>query len=372
MSQRRVRINEVSVPQFEQYLIKQSWHQADQLGDVAAVWRNTASDDAEVVLPARQSLKDFSRRMWDALEAVADFERRDPADVALSIINLSSSLITVRVVGADTEAGTIPMQDGVLLFSKARELLASAVLSMYSKRKVHIGKPSKDAASYMDSFLFGQTEFGSYVINVIAPKQEVRDPSKKAEPVVDVALSLASGLDALSSAAAAYEKSKDPQVFDKAVMKGASANMCDALLGFSGVHQRRNFEVHIAGATGPMFSGETKVFSFDADDVPALKMASDYFKEDYVLPQRVLMGSVKKVIRDPLSDVGKVVIQAAVDGAERSVEIELNAKDFHEATTAIDTKQIVECIGDVRIKGRKATLLNHRGFQLFRPGDLFD
>ena len=70
--------------------------------------------------------------------------------------------------------------------------------------------------------------------------------------------------------------------------------MCDALVGFSGIERSRDFEIRVSGAAGPMFEGETMVFSFDADTVAAVQKASDYYKGDYTLEERNIWGFVKK------------------------------------------------------------------------------
>ena len=114
----------------------------------------------------------------------------------------------MRVIGADTALGTIPINDGVLLFTKAKDLLCAAALSMYSRRKQFSGQLPKDAKTYLDSLLLcraslGQTEIGSYVVNVIAPLSQPRLASEPSagpgRPVAEaVTLNLVNGLEALS------------------------------------------------------------------------------------------------------------------------------------------------------------------------------
>lgn len=366
-------ISDVSIGQIESYLQKQQWNCESRLRSIVSIWHHKDNYNSEVLLPISIELKDYSDRMRDAIEAIASHEQRSVIDIVSDIFNLFSNIITVRVIGSDTKDGTIPISDGVLLISNAKDMLISAAMSMFSKRKQFSGKPPKDAAAYIDSLLLGQTEIGSYVVNVLVPQQtaSVQNSVEGAEPVEGVALSLAHGLDALNKAKERYAETGDVTAFDTAVRVGASANLCDALMGFSGEEQKRDFEIRISGAAGPWFDGETKVFSFEPDDVEILKIASKYYKDDYVLTGQRIIGFVRKLHRDKGSDVGKVSVEASVNESTRSVQIELDAKEYHDAVTAHDKQLWIECLGEVHIKGRSTKLLNHSGFKILEVGELF-
>lgn len=360
---------DVSIVQVEAYLGSNAWFMDGGVSSVGTLWHRQDNESAEIVLPKHPGVRDFHRRFNEALTALSAFEGRSVAAVVADVVRMSSNLITVRVIGADTADGTIPINDGVLLFSKAKDLLYAAALSMYSKRKQFSGQPPKDAKVYVDSLLLGQTEIGSYVVNVIAPLPPPRPAQATgAGPEVPVAeavtLNLVHGLEAISKATAEFADNRSLKVFDAAVESGVSANMCDALVGFSGTERKRDFEIRVSGAAGPMFEGETKVFNFDADAVAAVQKASDYYKGDYTLDDRNIWGFVKKLDRPKGEDVGTITVEAAVDGVERSIKIMLNPDEYHQAVLAHDTKVIVACSGNIHIKNRRATLLNPTGFRI--------
>jgi hypothetical protein len=366
---------DVSIVQVEAYLVSKAWFMDGGVSSVGTLWHRQDNESAEVVLPKHPGIRDFHKRFNEALTALSEFEGRSVAEVVADVVRMSSNLITVRVIGADTADGTIPINDGVLLFSKAKDLLYAAALSMYSKRKQFSGQPPKDAKAYVDSLLLGQTEIGSYVVNVIAPLPPPRPAQASgAGPEVPVAeavtLNLVHGLEAISKATTEFADSRSLKVFDAAVESGVSANMCDALVGFSGTQRNRDFEIRVSGAAGPMFEGETKVFNFDADAVAAVQKASDYYKGDYTLEDRNIWGFVKKLDRPKGEEVGTITVEAAVDGVERSIKIMLNPDEYHQAVLAHDTKVIVACSGNIHIKNRRATLLNPTGFRIIALDEL--
>lgn len=368
------RVQEITGDQLQAYMQSKGWHQDGKIRSVATIWHRPESEEAEVVLPFSH-VKDYRQRLRDAVAAVAIFENRSILDVIGDVAQQFANIISVRVIHADTRDGTIPINDGVLLIAKAKELLLSAAMALGAKKRQFSGPSSKEARSYVDSLLLGQTEVGSYVVNVIAPLTGPQAPpaahTDQGSLADAVTLSLVTGLEALEEASGKYEEGKDLQVFTPAVQKGASANMCDALLGFSGAQRSREFEIKITTPAGPMFSTEPRVFTFDAEHIEALTQASAFYKDDYVLQNRTITGFVKKLNRPKGEETGTITVDTVVGDVDRLVQIELSAEDYHQAVLAHDNKSYVRCSGDIRVKSKSARLLNPRAFSVISEDDLF-
>ena len=196
----------LSVELLQAYLQSKQWFEDGKIRSVATIWHRHREEDAEVVLPFSY-VKDFRLRVRDALSALASFEKREVLDVIGDVKRPFSNVINVRVIHADTEDGSIPINDGALLISKAKDLLAAAAQAVYAKRRHYSGPAPKDARNYLDTLLLGQTEIGSYVVNVIAPNQAnlVVDQAAADPTTADavslsqaITLSLVNGLEALA------------------------------------------------------------------------------------------------------------------------------------------------------------------------------
>ncbi len=365
----------VSHDELQAYLEVAGWHAAGQVRNVARVWRRSDTEDAELLVPASPEIKDYDARLREAVETLAKFERRSVEVISNDILGKSRSIIAVRVIAEDTSNGSIPIEDGVLLIRKAKELLYSAAMATYSKRRQFNGSPPREAKAYMDSLLLGQTEVGSYVVNVIAPADlGVSVAGWDAETVSlseIVAHSLVVSLAALADASGKYWVTSEPSVFENAVASGASSNMCDALLGFSGKNRSRNFEIQVRTPSGPLFGSHVPTFIFDSNAVEALEVASSYYKNDYVLLNREIIGSVKHLDRGQTDEVGTITVQAPVGEMDRSVKIQLGPEEYHLGVIAHDKKMVVSCTGDVHVKGRSTWLLNPRGFRIVEMPTLF-
>ncbi len=353
------------------YLVAKGWTNVDSLGNLATIWRRPARDESstEIVLPRDGAVRDFAQRMSDVFDNLSEFESRDRSEIEESISLLSVDLISVQVTHADVESGSIPLDDGVLLNERARDLMTSAVLSTLSKRRHFHGQRPPEAAEYLKQLRLGQTRHGSYVINVICPLSGVDSPQSDldARPFARyVTNTLWSALSALSGAIDRFNASGDAGVFGPTVDRGVSANMCNALLGFSGSDYARAFSIAISPSPAePDQANEHRQFLFDHNSVATLRVAVEYFKDHYVLPDFQVLGIVKRLDREPTDEAGEVSIHAVIsEGEEKNVSVELSAKDYLEAIHAHEHKLVVHCEGDLHVTPRTAKLLNARNFRL--------
>ncbi|MBD8563919.1 hypothetical protein IFU01_06550 [Oxalobacteraceae sp. CFBP 8763] len=364
---------EITEEQLHTYLRSKHWHEEGNIRNVATIWHRLDDEDLEILIP-QKSARDYLPRMRQALLSLATYEKRMVADIVNDVRRVLSNVITVRIVHDDTFNGTIPINDGVLLITKARELLSSAAQSIYAKKKQFTVLP-KEAKEYLESLLLGQTEVGSYIVNVIAPKQEVANLETGTAEIMPlekaVTLSLITSLDALKLASEEYRINGDLKVFDVAVQRGVSANMCDALLGFSGEKHHREFEITVAGALMPMLVSEPRKYTFNNRNVELLQKVSEYYKGDYVLPQRRIIGHITKLSRMKDQTFGTIVIDSIVGEIERKVRVELEGDDYHMAVLAHDNLKIVKVEGDVHIKSKSAQLMNPINFGVIESEDLF-
>jgi hypothetical protein len=302
----------ISAEQLHAYLRSKQWNEDGKIRSVATIWHRPLEEDAEILVPL-PSAKDYRPRLREALSVVASFEGREVSQVLSDVRRLFADVIAVRVVHADTSDGTIPINDGVLLIAKAKELLSAAAQSLYAKKKQFVGKTRPETKAYLDSLLLGQTEIGSYVVNVIAPVQQnvSSDQTVEEKSLAEaITQNLVAGLEALEKASDTFEAQGGAslRVFDEAVMSGASSNLCEALLGFSGEKRNRTFEIIVTSAPRQLFATEPRKFEFFARHVEILEKATSYYKDEYVLQGHRLTGFIRKLSRQIDADSGTVML----------------------------------------------------------------
>jgi hypothetical protein len=154
-------------------------------------------------------------------------------------------------------------------------------------------------------------------------------------------------------------------------MSGASANMCDALIGLSGVNRNREVEITVAPARSQGTTRMPRTFLFDAQKVEHLGIASEYYKDNYVAQNQTVHGTIQRLDRPADQERGTITIEAKIRDADKHIAIELGPEDYEKAITAHKLKEDVQCSGNLHVSPRKATLLAPRGFRVLTSGSLF-
>ncbi len=372
----RPRLADVRPAELVAYLEASGWLREPGRSTLTSLWHRPEEQlfHAEVLVPMSTELKDFDDQLINALESISKFESRSLAEVFERTSTYFSDLYSIRVVHDDTAEGTIPLNDGIMLNLRARDLIAASAMSARHKQRHFDGKRTLEAREFLDTLRLGQTKLGSYVVNVLAPVIPLISPQQELEATSltrIVTSTLQSGLSALRFALDAFSVTQNPEVFEHGVADGVSANLCDALIGLSGSERKREFEITIRTALSEAASEAPMVFHFGPAAVADIAFASAYYKEDYVIRDVTIQGHVKRLDR-PAGEVnGTVTIDATIRGADKHVAVELGPENYLEAVTAHKDLVIVECHGDIHIKARTAKMLNPTGFKVFRSGDLF-
>lgn len=362
-------IEEINPKALSGYLESKGWIKDGNVFEHAFIWhrKEPESYDFEVIQPLSTDIKAYKQRVYDALNALAEYEERTVQIIAVDIINFYSDLVKVRVVHDDVEGGSIPIDDGVLLVEKARDLLLASTLSTFKKKRHFSGQRSKDVQDYLNQLRLGQTEVGSFIVNLIAPIQ-FYDSSQIDEEHVSftrsVTNNLSRSLQALSNSIDRYEKSSNVFDFEEVIDKGVSANLCDALCGLSGSNKTRSFNITIALAGSESDNQELpKKFSFKPSTVPFLEIASSYYKGKYTIKDYEVYGLVSKMKHLPDDEYGEITVKSLVRGVDKNVVIQLPLENYWQAVHAHECSHLVSCKGVLNVTPRSARLLDEFDFR---------
>lgn len=89
------------------------------------------------------------------IQELASIEQESTESIIKKIGNITNDLVTVRVIHFDVNEGTIPIDDGVMLYEHARDLMCAAALSTISKQKYFSGARPPEALDYLKEVRFG-------------------------------------------------------------------------------------------------------------------------------------------------------------------------------------------------------------------------
>lgn len=337
--------------------------------------------ELEIIQPLSEDFLDYYQRMYEAIKTLSDFEQRPITRTIEDIVNFDSDLVKIRVISPDVDSGSIPIDDGVMLFEKAKDLLISSSLSTFKKKRTYSGKWPSEVKKFLNNLKLGQTERGSYIVNVIAPIISFYDDedSEEGHPETNTSITrlisnnLAKSLKATNIAIEEYEKTKNPLCFEKVISSGVNANLCDALIGISGLKRNRDIEVSINLASSEEDSQNMiKDHKFLSHHIPILDIASQYFKGNFTLQNYMVYGLVTRMDHESDDDYGIIRVNSTVYGKSKNITIQLGLEDYWKAVSAHKPKLPVACYGELRVTPKTAYLVDPSDFRVVDDADLLN
>lgn len=354
----------------QKYLLSKGWVADGELFGQAIIWHRPEGDafDYEVLQPTSEDVKGYKQRMMDAIHSIAEFEGRDFRSVLNDLDNFLSDSVKIRVVHSDVNEGTIPIEDGVLLIEKSRDLLAATTMSTFKKKAYFTGQRGAEAQDFIKNLRLGQTEVGSFIVNLIAPVEQLSDSQMDQDEMSvtrAVTNNLSRSLIALEQGLHSYKVTANVFEFESIIKNGVSANLCDALIGLSGMAKSRSFSITI-GRAGVEFDRQDlpNKFDFLPEQVPALEVASAFYKGNYVIESYEAFGLVSKMTHLVDDEYGEITIRSLVRGIEKNVVIQLPLENYWQAVHAHERAEFVSCKGTLNVTAKSAKLIDPEAFRV--------
>ena len=127
------------------------------------------NEEEAVLIPMDNSFSDYYREYVDTVRSISSYENISAEELLTKLLNPSQDLFRWRIVNDNTRQGTIPLLDMAHNINNIRDLFASAIKDIKSPTKRHYKVLTNDVENDLSSFQFGQTEIGSYVLNILCP-----------------------------------------------------------------------------------------------------------------------------------------------------------------------------------------------------------
>ena len=362
------------------YLRAKGWRQTVDRPGKSSLWTllGEAGTEFDVTLPDRSEIGDYSLRMAEVLETLADAEQRSQLDVLRDVQTTASDLIRIRAPRGDAENGTLPLNEAVAFVERSRDMMLAAACAAMNKRPVYAKRKAQQAMDYLGHIRMGQTERGSYVLTILSPVAPELAPAQDVllpmEPVVPyerrVTQTLIESLAALGEAAREAAVRGNMTPFEVAVGRGVSANLCDAVVGLSDVSPAEGLDIQISWSrTRPVDAGVVSRVLLRSDAMPLIEEAARQFRQTAPSDDADVIGIVTRLARGEKATQGEVTITASVEGQYKLVKVMLGEDDYGKAVRAHELREVVSCTGDLVREGHSYWLRNPRHFTIV-PDDL--
>jgi hypothetical protein len=344
------------------YLVDTGWQEDRVLPKLGSFWRHAENDRVEVPLPYDKSVADFTDRMRDAVEVLADFEKRPQLEILKDLEWAGQDVVRVRLVRTEIEDGTLPLEQGVEFLESARNAVYASACAAASKhrRAYYYSRPPKAVTDFMEGVRLGQTERGSYVVAIetpIAPELQ-EQTGQIPEPFArTVTRTLAGALETLREAATRG----NAKAIESAVSAGVSANLCSSMaeaLHLSG--SQGEVEVRVSWArTRRVAESTPRKISFPSYLKGVISEAAELLRSIAEIDNFELIGTVYQLRQNT-----EAVILGLVDDHYRKVRVEFPSALRDQLIDAFNSRSIIRCIGELRQVGKITELTNAREFSV--------
>ncbi|MTW23070.1 hypothetical protein [Allochromatium palmeri] len=355
------------------YLDAQGWHLVDRIGDKALVYvpDPVATDPVEILVPARDDLGDYAARMAEAIQILADREERSALAVYQDLTTSGLDVVRLRAPKADA-SGAIAIEDGVVLYREAENLMLSAACSVVDSRRTYHLRKVTEATDYLKTVRFGPSERGSYVLTILSPVQprltHQRPIDFDEEPFPrTVMLRLASALGAAKRAADQARADNAFEPFDAAVSQGVSANLCEALARLAETTQ--GFDIGLTWARTRPAGRARQTFHFTPEVGEVLREAARIFRQSEPMTDTRVTGFVIALDRPVEQFDGHATLRVLIDEKPRRVRARFEQAVYAQVIQAFQDKAAISLLGDLFPIGRRWEIRNPRALQVLEDQD---
>ena len=249
-------------------------------------------DRPEIIVPRTDHLGDYATVVSMLIKVFAQVAHQDELTIYRSLVTGDRDVVRIRV--ADSDDGSLGLNEGVDLVGGARDLIQSVACSLDNNpRPVYRAGANQKAKNLLEQVRLGQTHQGSFVITVLTPVVPPLVQPLQQERFPDLSDDLGDEdedapiqrkmtrrlVEALKAARESTEKTMagDTDAFANRVENGVSANLCDALVRLIGPFPKMNVGVSWA-QTRPSPLPEALV-QFGRTDSPILQEAARRFRD---------------------------------------------------------------------------------------------
>ena len=299
------------------YLMAHGWTRTGRYRiDRGDVYGRSESRET-VLVPASTRFADFPVRIRQLAEILARTEDRRPSAVLVDLSLAAVDLIRVRLPRAHDDH-SLALDAGIELLSESRMLLLAAACSaLRPQRRFRAGRHER-ASTYLAGVRLGQTEPGSFVVNLLVPvapplaEDPIRltcsSPPSNAAPTG----TLVTGLRAAREATDLVNRGDGIQAFDQRVADGVSANLCTAAATLIDVGG--GLEVSVSWALTRPANDEhderRETVDFRPADAPVLHEAAQILSARQERVDEHIEGYVSALARAQSDPEGRATIKA--------------------------------------------------------------
>ena len=169
MNEFRSIIDRIDSEKLCRYLINMRWQQLSDLSDGKIKQFQSMNEEEVVLVPMSKNFTDYYREVRETLSIIAQVEGKTIEELTNKLLNPSQDILKWRIADEITNRGVIPFNSMTENIEHIKDLLASTILDITTPSKNHSKLYTKEVNTQLSDYQFGQTEIGSYILNILCP-----------------------------------------------------------------------------------------------------------------------------------------------------------------------------------------------------------
>jgi hypothetical protein len=372
--------------EFVRYLDNAGWTLEDNDGRTT-LWRlhrASTENQARVVLPVSQEVRDYAERIHEALRTLAYVEQRLPVEVSGDISFGGADTVAVRLT-PDAPPGEAPLHLANSAITALHSYVVASATALDAKSLVLPPRRPQRAEYYAANTRLS-TLPGSFILSLSLPLEE-STPSESEDSMdagqdtlVDVPPQpfgrkvtnrmLAAAQRSQRLADAVSEGSQPLTAFGRFSPTAPNATELAALSALGGAD---NTLYQIRFAPSPLATGglESTILKITPGQQRILGEAADFLRTKQPRSGVTVTGLVVRLFRERDFGKGEVVIQGVDDDTRkaRRFRVELAESDYNHAVRAHARGLQVRATGDLRFAGNRRSLRQLTSFSVLQGID---
>ncbi len=368
-------VPELKFTELQAYLRNTGWARIEAPKQSIALFQKQIGNNFfETLLPLSKDYSDYTYRIVDVLENIAQAENREVHQVLTDLSIPPGDTVRFRVINKDTVGGTISFLEGFNLLEGAKKALFTTACDIVQPEKYHKRLGLKGAQQFIEECRLGQTEKGSFIASVICPFVN-QTPEDKAQQLSifnraeefrhsltrKVTTRLMSSLAEIKSA---IDRGEENRIVDLEGENIISGNFLESIVELNSTKETSEIEIVTSWS---VFAKEqpqiARAIKFSNDYVPVLeniiskvKPIDKGFEDDFI-------GKISLTKANPdihSRNEGEIVLNYIIGDEEKvsKARVVLNNEDYEKACEAHKQGKTVSIRGKLVTVGRSKTIEN--------------
>ncbi len=346
---------------FSKYLSDYKWVNDGKYNEVFTVWHRKEVEyiDYEIVIPETREIRCLEKTLQEALSVLSSFYNKSVNSIIDDYYSISNDLIKFQIKSENTKNGLIPLNEGVRLIENTKEMLTSSFLATKKYKKNYIGPRPQTVNELLDKVELGQTEEGSFVLNIFLPNNFYEDETPQLIPEESFSRKalkiLAEASKELVNKTNTFNQTGDISVFDESFKLGVSSNLCNSIIEIS-ANGTNDVNIDIVFNNGLEVDEVVESVSFSKEAIPTIQRVADYYKKDLSEEDFEIIGYVTKLHQEIEEEDGEISLSCLLDGKLKKVKMVLNEEQYLIAQEAHKNKKLLVCKGTLNMFDRSTVL----------------